>query len=127
LAARTYLLVAADQPLASAAAIKRCPTPPDLCVKSPSAAAALTASLAFEGRYVRTVDEPLLAARRTGESAADFEWRGADAFRVLYALDTRLAFVIFDALPNVRASWLLLDESALLHLAERIERAVSPL
>jgi hypothetical protein len=42
------------------------------------------------------------------------------------ALDTRLAFVIFDALPSVRASWLLLDESSLLHLAERIEGAVPP-
>jgi len=125
-AARNYLLVSADQPLASAAAIKRCPTPPDLCVKSPSAEAALTASLAFDGRYVRTVDEPLLAARRPGESAGDFEWRCADALRALYALDTRLAFVIFDALPSVRAGWLLLDESSLLHLAERIERAVPP-
>jgi hypothetical protein len=125
-AARNYLIVSADRPLPSAAAIRRCPTPPDLCVKSPSAEAALTASLAFDGRYVHTIDEPLLAGRRPGESAGDFQWRSADALRALYALDTHLACVIFDALPNVRADWLLLDEASLLYLAEHIERAVPP-
>jgi hypothetical protein len=125
IAARSYLIVSADRPLSSAAAIRRFPTPPDLCVKSPSAEAALTARIAFDGRYVRTVDEPLLAARRPGESAGDFQWRGADALRALYTLDTHLACVIFDALPSVSTSWLLLDGASLLFLAEDIERAAT--
>ena len=125
-AARNYLIVSADQPLGAAAAIQHAPTPPDLCVKSPSPAAKLTADLAFDGRYVRTIDEPLLAGRRPGESAGDFELRCADALRALYALETQLAFVIFDSLPSARDNGLLLDESSLLELAERIERTVPP-
>jgi hypothetical protein len=125
-AARNYLIVSADQPLVAAAAFQRAPTTPDLCVKSPSPAAKLTADLAFDGRYVRTIDEPLLAGRRPGESAGDFESRYADALRALYALETQLALVIFDALPRGSDNGLLLDESSLLQLAERIERAVRP-
>jgi hypothetical protein len=95
-------------------------------LKSPSPAAGLTADLAFDGRHVRTVDEPLLEGRRPGESAGDFEWRCADALRALYALETQLAFVIFDSLPSARENGLFLDEESLLQLAERIERAVPP-
>jgi len=125
-AARNYLIVSADQPLGAAAAFQHAPTTPDLCVKSPSPAAKLTADLVFDGRYVPTIDEPLLAGRRPGESAGDFELRCADALRALYALETQLAFVIFDSLPSARDNGLLLDESSLLQLAERIERAVPP-
>lgn len=123
---RKYLIVSADQPLVAAAAIQHSPTPPDLCVKSPSHAAGLTADLAFDGRHVHTIDEPLLEGRRPGESAADFEWRCADALCALYALETQLAFVVFDALPSALDNGLLLDESQLLQLAERIERTVPP-
>jgi hypothetical protein len=125
-AARNYLIVSADQPFVAAAAIQHSPTPPDLCVKSPSPAAGLTADLVFDGRHVRTIDEPLLEGRRPDESEADFEWRCADALRALYALETQLAFVIFDALPSALDNGLLLDESSILELAERIERTVPP-
>jgi broad specificity phosphatase PhoE len=121
---RTYMIVSADEPVTAAAAITRAPTPPDLCVKSPSERARETAGLAFAGRYVRTIDEPLLAGRGPAESAADFAGRYAEALRVLYALDTRSAFVIFDALGAIGGTALLLDETSLLRIAEWIESEV---
>jgi hypothetical protein len=124
--ARSYLLVPSDRPLEATAAMTRAPAPPDLCVKSPSDEARVTADLAFAGRYVRTIDEPLLAGRAETESVADFAWRCADALRALYALDTHSAFVVFDELPGIAETALLLDESSLLWIAERIERAVPP-
>jgi len=97
---------------------------PDLCVRSPSWEACFTADVGFRARRVRTIDEPLLACRCSGESEADYAWRCADALRALYALDTRKAFVVFDPYVDSVHQPLLLDERALLRLAEAIERAV---
>lgn len=121
---RTYLMVPSDRPLEARAAIAQAPTPPDLCVRSPSAEARLTAELAFGGFYVRTIDEPLLARRGAAESGADFALRCADALRALYALDTQSAFVVFDALTGFGETALLVDEASLLRIAESIERSV---
>jgi len=120
---RLYLIVSAGRPLEAKAAMLHAPASPDLCVRSPSPEAQLAADVAFSGRYVRTIEEPLLARRRTGESLGDFTWRCADALRNLYALDTRFAFVVVDELHTVEKNVLLLDEQSLLHIAEGLERS----
>ena len=79
----------------------------------------------FHGRYVRMIDEPLLARRRSGESEGDYAWRCADALRSLYALDVKKAFVIFDTYVDTVRRPLLLDERALLGLAETVDRDMS--
>ncbi len=121
---RTYLLVAAEEPFDAAAALSKFSAPPDLCVRSPSLEANYTADVAFHGRYVRMIDEPLLARRRSGESEGDYAWRCADALRALYALDARKTFVISDTYVATVRRPLLLDERALLRIAETLERAV---
>jgi hypothetical protein len=121
---RTYLLVAAEEPFEAAAALSKFSAPPDLCVRSPSLQAKYTAGVAFHGRHVRTIDEPLLARRRSAESEGDYAWRCADALRALYALDAQKAFVVFDTYVDTVRRPLLLDERALLRLAEAVERAV---
>jgi hypothetical protein len=123
--ARTYLIVSADQPLTAKAAVARAPTAPDLCVKSPSTQAAKTADFVFAGRNVPTIDEPLLAAQGVYESPVDLAGRYAEARRVLYELETRVALVIVDALRTVRSTALVLDDSALLRIAEWIESEVA--
>jgi hypothetical protein len=122
---RTYLLVAAEEPYEAAAALSRLSAPPDLCVRSPSWQAHFTADVVFHGRYVRMIDEPLLARRRSGESEGDYAWRCADALRRLYALDVKKAFVIFDTYVDAVRRPLLLDERALLGLAETVDRDMS--
>jgi len=59
-----------------------------MCVRSTSNDAQRVAALAFAGRNVRTIDEPLLAARRERGTRPDFAWRCADALRAVYAPDT---------------------------------------
>ena len=121
---RTFLLVSSTRPRLALEAIAGVPARLDLCVKSPSDEARRMAELAFRGRYVRMLDEPLLAARRLGESQADFAWRCADALRALYALETHSAFVVLDAFFGPGETPLLLDGATLLRFAESIERAV---
>jgi hypothetical protein len=119
---RTYLLVSAERPLETRAAMLRAPSAPDLCVRSPSPDACRAAEAAFEGGYVRTIVEPLLARRAEGESLGDFMWRSADALRTLYAFDTRSALVVFDELPGAHGA-LRLEEHELLRFADELERA----
>lgn len=121
---RTYLLVAAEEPFEAAAALSWLSAAPDLCVRSPSVEANDTTDVAFHGGYVRTIDEPLLARRRSGESEGDYTWRCADALRALYALDAHTTFVIFDTYVDTLRRPRLLDERALLQIAETVERAV---
>jgi hypothetical protein len=121
---RLYLIVSAGRPLEAKAAMLHAPAPPDLCIRSPSPEAERAADVAFAGGYVRTIVEPLLAKRAAGESLGDFTWRCADALRNLYALDTRLAFVVVDELHTVDKSVLLLDEQSLIQIAEGLERSV---
>jgi hypothetical protein len=121
---RTYLLVAAEEPYEAAGALSELSAPPDLCVRSPSSEAHFTADVTFHGRHVRTIDEPLLMRRRSGESEGDYAWRCADALRTLYALDGQKTVVIFDLYVDAVRRPLLVDERALLRIAEAVERAV---
>ena len=123
---RTYLLVSTSRPLAAAAALRGADGPPDLCVTSPSAAARETAAFAAGGRYVRTIDEPLLARRADGESLDDLAARYAEALRVLHALTSRRTLVVVDELPPRYDGVLALDDAELLRCADRVEQDVTP-
>ena len=122
--ARVYMIVAADEPVTAAAAVSQASTPPISASRARRRGRARPPSWHFAGRYVTTIDEPLLDGRRADESAADFAGRWADALRVLYALDTRSALVISDALGPVGGTALVLDEASVLRIAEWIESEV---
>jgi hypothetical protein len=119
---RTYLFVSSAEPLAAAEAAWSAPTPIDLCIMGPSDEARDAARFACAGRPVRMDAEPLLGARRPDESDLDLAARQADAFRALYALDTRAALVIWDDNEHASETPLLVDEQWLLRRAELIER-----
>jgi hypothetical protein len=111
---RTYLFVSAAEPLLSAIAVSAAPTPPDLCVTSPSDRARATAAFACAGRFVRTIDEPLLASPRDDESSADVAARFARALRALHAFDSRYILVVLDEVGLGGCSGFELDDEALL-------------
>jgi len=125
---RTFVFVSASEPLAAAQAAWSSPCPIDLCVTAPSLAAHETGVFACAGRPVRIVEEPLLSARWPGEDEVGQTARRADALRAVYALDTRCALVVWDtlvvwaALSPGGADPVVLEETWLLHTAERIER-----
>jgi hypothetical protein len=121
---RTYLFVPADEPLAAAQAVWTARTAIDLCVAGPSQAARDAAAFAVAGRAVRTVCEPLLGAPPFGESPTEAAAREADALLALYALDTRSALVVWDALPSAPPPATSYDETWLLETAERIGRSL---
>lgn len=115
------MFVSALEPLAAAQAVWSAPTPIDLCVAGPSQAAQDTATFAVAGRAIRMVAEPLLAARRAGESEIALAAREADALMALYGLETRAALVVWDELGKDQPRPLVLDELWLLDRAERID------
>jgi hypothetical protein len=122
-ARRICLFVSSREPLAAADALWRwAEMPPDLCVTSPSTEAHTTAAFAFAGHFVQILDEPLLARRAPGESAADFGYRYATALRALYALDMRAALVVCDDFPERWTAPFVVAGDELLAHSERIER-----
>jgi len=118
------VFVSALEPLAAAQAVWSSPVPIDLCAAGPSDAARDTAHFAVAGRPVRLVSEPLLAARRVGESDGALAAREADALLALYALDTRAALVVWDELERDGSQPIILNEWWLLDRAERIDLAL---
>jgi hypothetical protein len=120
--ARSYLFVTASEPLAAAQAAWSAPTPIDLCVSGPSAAARDAAAFACAGRPVRIIEEPLLAARRADEDDIAVAGRHAAALRALHALDTRCALVVWDDIAASGHTALVVDDAWLLQTAELIER-----
>jgi hypothetical protein len=121
---RIFVFVSAQEPLAAAQAVWSSPVEIDLCVAGPSEAARDTARFAVAGRPVRMVSEPLLAARRAGESDITMAAREADALLALYALSARAALVVWDELEKDGPGPIVLDEWRLLDRAERIDIAL---
>ena len=121
---RTFIFVSADESLAAAQAVWSAGTPVDLCVAAPSPAARDTAAFAVAGRPVDILSEPLLAAARPTEGAADTAAREADAFLALYALDTRCALIVWDELNGGRPHPIVVDEQWLLATADQISRSL---
>jgi len=122
--ARTFILVSASSPDDAAQAVANSPQPPDLCLTSPSQEARDTAAFAFQGRWVFTLEEPLLAARNEHEDGGDVLARLAVALRSIAAYDANLPFVVVDKLDVLGATAFHLDELGLARLADDLDRVV---
>jgi hypothetical protein len=121
---RTFVFASALEPRAAARAVAAAPAPPDLCVISPSASARDTTAFALDGRWVFTVEEPLLAARLPAESSADVVARLARALHGVRAYDARSPLIVCDRLDVLGATTFVLDEAGLMRLADDLERAL---
>jgi len=121
-APRSYLFVAAREPLAAAAAVWSWPEgPPDLCITSPSPEAQDTAAFASAGHFATILHEPALARRRPMESWDDFKARFAEALLIVSAYDTRAALVVCDQLPDDWPTPFILDGESILRRADLLE------
>jgi hypothetical protein len=121
---RTYLLASALQPEAAARVAAELPHPIDLVVTSPTERAREAAAVAVGGRWVFTVDEPLLAPRAQGESGGDVLSRLAQALRGLHAFEAKAPLVVLDGLDVLGAAVFLLDEDGVMRSADDLERLV---
>jgi len=122
--ARSFLFVSSFNPEAARRAVLAPPLERDLAVISPSDAARETAGYAVGGRWVFTVEEPLLAARALAESGSDVLARLVQAMRGLAAYDARAPLVVLDGLDVLGASAFTLDEAGLMRSADDLERAL---
>jgi broad specificity phosphatase PhoE len=122
--ARSFIFASALEPEAAAQAVAASPQPPDLIVTSPSQLARETAGLAVDGRWVFTVEEPLRAAQSPGESGDNVLWRVTRALRDLFAYDARTPVVVVDGLDILGAAAFVLDEAAVMRLANHLDRAL---
>ncbi|HEX6703084.1 MAG TPA: hypothetical protein VF101_20335 [Gaiellaceae bacterium] len=121
---RTFVLASALEPPAAAQAVEAAPVAPDLCVVSPSPSARETAAVAVGGRWVFTVEEPLLAARVPAESGDDVLARFAQALRGARARDAESLLIVCDRLDILGANALLFDEAGLTRLADDLDRSL---
>ncbi|HZR95156.1 MAG TPA: hypothetical protein VFA56_05645 [Gaiellaceae bacterium] len=119
---RTILLASALKPQAAARAAADAPEPIDLVITSPSAVAREAAAIAVGGRWVFTVDEPLLATRAAAESGADVIARLARALRLACAFDARAPLVVCDGLDILGAGVFKIDEAGVERFADDLER-----
>jgi hypothetical protein len=118
---RTFVLASALRPQEAAVAIAAAPEPIDLVVTSPSSLAREAAALAVGGRWVFTLDEPLLARRVAGESGGDVLARLAEALRGLRAFKAHAPLVVCDGLDILGAGVFVLDEPGVARLADDLE------
>jgi hypothetical protein len=121
---RTFILASAAAPAAAARAVATAPAVPDLCVVSPSSSARQTAVFAVRGRWIYTVEEPLLATRGDGEGSEDVLARLAQALRVVLAYDANLPLIVCDRMNILGATAVMFDEEGLSRLADDLERAL---
>jgi hypothetical protein len=118
---RTFVLASALKPQEAALVIGAAPEPIDLVVTSPSPLAREAAALAVGGRWVFTLDEPLLARRVAGESGGDVLARLAEALRGLRAFRAHAPLVVCDGLDILGAGVFVLDEPGVARLADDLE------
>jgi hypothetical protein len=119
---RVFVLVSSFKPEAARRAVLASPLEIDVAVISPSEEARETAGYAVDGRWLRIVEEPLLASRGFAESGADVLARLAQAMRGLDAYDARASLVVLDGLDVLGADVFTLDEEGLLRWADNLER-----
>jgi len=119
---RSFLFVSSADPEAARRAVDASPIDIDLAVISPSTRARATAVYAARGRWVFTVDEPLLVKSSPAESGADVLARFAEALRGLDAYDSRALLVVLDLLGSGAFA---LDEAGLTSCAESLGRALA--
>lgn len=119
---RTFLLASALKPQTAARAAAEAAFPPDVVVRSPSALAREAAAIAVGGRWVLTIDEPLLAPRAPGESGGDVLGRLARVLRGLQAVDGHAPLVVCDRLDILGAGVFALDEEGLMRWADDLDQ-----
>jgi hypothetical protein len=90
--------------------------------QKPSALAPEAAAIAVGGRWVFTIDEPLLAPRAPGESGGDVLGRLARVLRGLQAVDGRAPLVVCDRLDILGAGVFALDEKGLMRCADDLDQ-----
>jgi hypothetical protein len=93
-------------------------------VTSPTERAREAAAVAVGGRWVFTVDEPLLAPRAREESGGDVLNRLAQALRGLHAFEAKAPLVVLDGLDVLGAAVFRLDEEGVMRYADDLERLV---
>src|SRR5262249_61483140 len=94
---------------------------PDLCVTSPTSSARAAAAVACAGRLVLTIEEPLLAARTSGESGGDVLARLIQALRGVAATEAQAPLIVCDQLDVLGATAFVLDEAGLARLTGDLE------
>jgi hypothetical protein len=119
---RTFIIASALKPQTAARAAGEAPKPIDLVVVSPTPLAREAAAIAVGGRWVFTVEEPLLAPRAPAESGADVLARVARALRGLSAHEAAAPLVVLDALDVLGAGVFVLDEEGVARAADDLER-----
>jgi hypothetical protein len=119
---RTFLFVSASERQAAADAVQGTPARIDLAVTSPTDLARETAAYAVDGRWVHTIDEPLLASRAAAESGADVLARLARAMRGLTAYEAQALLVVLESLDLLGAAIFALDEAGLMRCADDLEQ-----
>jgi broad specificity phosphatase PhoE len=121
---RWFIFASALAPEAAARAVAAAPQPPDLIVTGPSQLARETATRAVDGHWVFTVEEPLLAARRPGESGDNVLSRVTQGLRDLLVYDAGVTLIVVDGLDILGASGFVLDETAVMRLADDLDQAL---
>ena len=119
---RSVVLASASSPQEAAVACADATPPVDLIVVGPTALAREAAAVVAGGRWIRTVEEPLLAPRGPGESGDNVLWRLAKALRVVHAHEAAAPLVLLDGLDVLGASAFVLDEDELMRFADELER-----
>jgi hypothetical protein len=120
--ARSFLFVSSFNPEAGRRAVLASALEIDLAVISPSDTARETAGYAVGGRWVFTVEEPLLGLRAFAESGSDVLARLAHAMRGVAAYDARAPLVVLDGLDVLGARAFTLDKAGLMRVADDLER-----
>jgi broad specificity phosphatase PhoE len=119
---RSVLFVSSFAPEAARQAVLNSGLDVDLAVISPSVQARETAGFALGGRWVFTLDEPLLASRASAESGEDVLSRLAQGLRSIDARDAKALLVVVDGLDILGAAAFSLDEAGVIGAAEDLER-----
>jgi hypothetical protein len=119
---RLFVLVSSSKPEAARRAVLASRLEIDVAVISPSEEARETAAYAVDGRWVFTVEEPLLASLAFAESGADVLARLAQAMRGLDAYDARASLVVLEGLDVLGSGVFTLDEEGLLRFADALDR-----
>ena len=119
---RTFLFVSAFERQEAAQAVAASPAQIDIAVTSPTDLARETAAYAVGGRWVLTVDEPLLSPRAARESGADILARLAQALRGVAAYDASAPLVVLESLDVLGAGVFTLDEARLMRCADDLEQ-----
>jgi hypothetical protein len=120
---RTFIFASSSDPAAARQAIADSESFPDLILVAPSPSARDQAAAAVGGRYVTTVEEPLLGRVPTG-GGEDALTQLAQALRAVQTYSARTPLVLWERVDVFGAGTFVLDEEGLGRLADDLERAL---